>query len=266
MKILELYSGTHSVGKVCKEKGWEVVSLDLDNADINIDILKWDYKKDYKEGDFDIIWSSPPCHTFSHCRRSWIGRKMKAFGDEIVTAEMLDKDMEANGLPLVRKTEEIIDYFKPKYWFIENPQSGKMKNYLTHLNYYDVDYCKYSDWGYRKRTRIWTNNMDFVPKICRKDCENMFDPTKHKKDIGNLYINKSYRIPPLLIESLLEVVEPNKDKTEMSDAKTFSRHKNNLGNTIGNKLTGGNCGQISSRYRIPPLLINDLFEIVERKN
>ena len=79
VKLLELYSGTHSVGNVCKEKGWEVISLDLENADINIDILKWDYKKDYKEGDFDIIWASPPCHTFSNCRRCWIGRKIKAF-------------------------------------------------------------------------------------------------------------------------------------------------------------------------------------------
>jgi site-specific DNA-cytosine methylase len=229
MKVLELFSGTGSVGKVCKEKGWEVVSLDLTNADINIDILKWDYKKDYKEGDFDLIWMSPPCNTFSNCRRSWIGRKIKAFGDKIVTAELLDNDMEENGLPLLRKGQEIIDYFKPKWWFIENPQTSKMKNYLTDLNHYDVDYCKYSDWGYRKRTRIWTNNMEFVPKLCRKDCDNMFNPTKHK--------------------------------TEMSDAKTFSRHKNNLGNSNGNKMTGGSCGKLATRYRIPPLLIKELLDV-----
>jgi len=234
MKVLEVFSGTHSVGKVARAKGWEVLSLDIDgDADINIDILKWDYKKDYKEGDFDIIWASPPCHTFSNCRRSWIGRKIKAFGDEIVTAELLDADMIKNGLPLLRKAQEIIDYFKPKFWFIENPQTSKMKNFLSDLPFYDVDYCKYSDWGYRKRTRIWSNVENFDPKLCNKDCENMFDPTKHKKDVDSSYKNKNGNIK--------------------------KRHKNSIGNTLGNKITKGSTGNLTDRYRIPPNLINELF-------
>jgi len=214
MKVLELFSGTGSVGKVCREKGWEVVSLDIDGrADININILNWDYKKDYNRGDFDIIWCSPPCHTFSALRRVHIGRRLKAFGmDKIVTAEMLDDDMIKNGLSLVKKAEEIIEFFKPKLWFIENPQTGRMKEFMTHLNYYDVDYCKYSDWGYRKRTRIWTNNMDFVPKICCKDCENIVNG-KHKVDMAVKYsggnnkkaLDFKYRIPSLLIKELLDV-------------------------------------------------------------
>ena len=94
VKILELFSGTGSVGKVAKSLGYEVISLDLQGADINIDILDWDYKAAYKPGDFDYIWSSPPCETFSLCRRCWINRKLKCFGDVVVTASMLDKDME----------------------------------------------------------------------------------------------------------------------------------------------------------------------------
>ena len=42
MKLLELFSGTGSVGKVARDLGYDVVSLDLKNADINMDIMNWD--------------------------------------------------------------------------------------------------------------------------------------------------------------------------------------------------------------------------------
>ena len=56
MKLLELFSGTGSVGRVAQELGCTVVSLDLKDADINQDILKWDYKNIDK--DFDFVWAS----------------------------------------------------------------------------------------------------------------------------------------------------------------------------------------------------------------
>ena len=73
MKVLELFSGTKSVGKVADEIGWDVVSLDLRDADINCNILDWNYRE-YAPGYFDVIWASPPCNTFSAFRHCWIGR------------------------------------------------------------------------------------------------------------------------------------------------------------------------------------------------
>ena len=203
MRVLELFAGTHSVGKVCKELGYEVVSLDLAGADININILEWDYKKAFEPGHFDVIWASPPCHTFSHARRCWINRKTKYFGDKTITAKMLNDDMETNGLPIVRKTEEIIKYFNPTLWIMENPSTGKMKDYLKHLPHYDVDYCRYSDWGYKKPTRFWTNKEGFVPLKCNKNCGNM-NGNKHKQRIDHTPgLHLRYRVPPKLIEELL---------------------------------------------------------------
>ena len=49
MKLLELFSGTGGVGRVAKDFGFEVVSLDLKGALINTDILDWNYK-DYPVG------------------------------------------------------------------------------------------------------------------------------------------------------------------------------------------------------------------------
>ena len=77
MKVLELFSGTHSVGKVCKIKGWDVVSVDmLLPATHKIDIMKFDYKK-YDKNEFDVIWASPPCTNYSQLKKCWYGRKLK---------------------------------------------------------------------------------------------------------------------------------------------------------------------------------------------
>ena len=201
MKVLELFSGTGSVGKVCKEIGWDVTSLDIDiRADINCDILEWDYKV-YKTGEFDIIWASPECLTFSNLRRSWIGRKLKAFGDEPITAEMLDKDMMENGVPLLHKTQEIIEYFKPNKWFIENPQSSKMKNFIDKKPI-KFDYCMF-DFPYKKSTNVWSN-IKLTKVVCDKS---HLINNKHAEQLGQNCSRQSqkdrYRIPPNLIKFLI---------------------------------------------------------------
>ena len=67
MRVLELFSGTESVGKVARALGYDVISLDLTDATICCDIMEWDYKT-FSAGYFDIIWASPPCNTFSKMR------------------------------------------------------------------------------------------------------------------------------------------------------------------------------------------------------
>ena len=185
MRILELFSGTHSVGVVARSMGWEVVSLDLQDATITCDVLEWNYR------------SYPPCETFSNLRWAWVGRKLRRFGDVIVTPEMLDDDMLGRGLPILRKTEEIIEYFKPRFYIIENPRSGRMKDFLERP-YVDVDYCRYG-FAYRKSTRLWTN-LPYVGKLC--ECK-----AKHAVALGKAFsVTKAdkYRIPAPLVRELLE--------------------------------------------------------------
>ena len=58
--LLELFSGTGSVGKVANILGYSVISLDLRDAKIATDILEWDYTK-LEPNEINIIWASPPC-------------------------------------------------------------------------------------------------------------------------------------------------------------------------------------------------------------
>ncbi len=157
MKLLELFSGTGSVGKPFRENGWEVVSVDLDgryDPEIQTDILTWDYSQVPVP---DVVWSSPPCILYSRAR---------------TRAQVTDL---AQADTLVAKTLEIISYFSklnPKMkWFMENPDTGKLKNrpIVKDLPFVVLDYCCYGA-PYRKRTRIWTNTS-FVPNpLCDFSC------------------------------------------------------------------------------------------------
>ena len=78
MKVLELFAGSRSVGKIAEKLGMEVFSSDLiDFEGINyaVSILDFDYKKvPFKP---DVIWASPPCTGFSVAAigHHWTGGK-----------------------------------------------------------------------------------------------------------------------------------------------------------------------------------------------
>ena len=198
VKVLEMFSGTRSVGKCCDKLGWESVSVDLImEADHKCDIMNFNYKQ-YDKKEFDIVWASPPCTEYSQAKSQGV------------------RDIEGAN-KIVKKTLEIINYFDCVYWFIENPQTGKLKHqeFMQTLNYFDCDYCMYGK-PYRKRTRIWTNKEDLNLQLCDKNCGS-FVNGRHIGSCGcggqgqghtKSYSNKSYKLeekysmPPELIFSL----------------------------------------------------------------
>ena len=47
MRLLEIFCGTKSMGKVFEKNGWEVISIDIEKKwkpTICIDVLEWNYK------------------------------------------------------------------------------------------------------------------------------------------------------------------------------------------------------------------------------
>ena len=212
MNVLELFSGTGSVGKVCDKLGWNAISVDLElPATHECDIMDFDYKQ-YPKDYFSIVWASPPCTNYSKLQDGWLGRMRKG---EIYTKEIQEREMD-NDDRLVLKALEIIEYFKPELWCMENPATSRMKErpFMKDLPDYVVDYCMYSNWGYRKRTRIWTNKKDWNNLMCdgKGTCGNMVGRL-HKTNLGNTERKQKtmgngtsqqdrYRVPEDLILSL----------------------------------------------------------------
>lgn len=194
MRLLELFSGTGSVRKAVGNLFNEVISIDIlkkYNPTECTNILDWDFKK-YPRDYFDVIWASPPCTEYSHILFSRPERIRDIIGANEV----------------VKRTIDIIEYFNPDKWFIENPQTGLLKeqDFMGFLPFVDVDYCKYG-FDYRKRTRIWTN-VDYKGKVCNRDCGKIING-KHLKSCGNsslpiVPLSQRYSIPTLLIQELFK--------------------------------------------------------------
>ena len=143
MRIWDICCGTKSVSNVWRENGHEILTLDIDpkcKPDICQDIMTWEYT-DFGLDDPDVIWCSPPCTMYSIAR----------------TKAKTPRDLQSSDA-IVQRCLDIIAYWRPKYWFIENPQTGllKTRQVVQGLDFKDVDYCSYGA-PYRKRTRLWGN-------------------------------------------------------------------------------------------------------------
>ena len=196
LRLLELFSGTGSIGRAFEAQGWEVISVDLDpkaQATFRQDITRWDCAALLGKK-IDVIWASPPCTNFSILRKS-------------TEDDRLDSD------ELVKKTLQIIQDLGNPPCFIENPWSGKLKTrgLMDHLKFHRVDYCTYG-MPYRKRTAIWTNTA-WIPSrpLCKHDCASSRNGRTHiataqRGPPGPRFTQRElYRIPAELCEEIAQV-------------------------------------------------------------
>ena len=164
MILLDLFCGTKSVANAFEEEGFEAITLD-DNLrfspDIWTNILDWNYKTVEKIERPDVIWASPPCEGFSVAAisRNW----------EMIDGGLYPKSKSAYlGCLLVLRTIEIIKYYNPKYWFIENPRAALRKqSFMQELPRQTITYCQYGDTR-MKPTDIWgIFPKDFPVRCCK---------------------------------------------------------------------------------------------------
>ena len=150
MKVLELFAGSRSFSKVAEEMGMETFTTDIkdfDNIDYVVDILDFVPMKVPFEP--DIIWASPPCTYFS----------VASIGKHWYKDHTPKTEQAKLGVKIIKCTLDIIKYFKPKYFFIENPR-GKLRKLDVIKGYgrTTVTYCQYGD-KRMKPTDIWSNHI-----------------------------------------------------------------------------------------------------------
>ena len=146
-RVLELFSGTGSMGRAFEELGWEVISLDVDpkaSPTVCAAICSWKTLPMFSPGYFDFIWASPVCTEYSRV----LTRRPRRLEE---------------GDRLVLRTLQIIQELQPRFWAIENLATGLLMPALhggTAVAGCELLHLRYS---YRKLTRIWSN-LDRVPE------------------------------------------------------------------------------------------------------
>jgi hypothetical protein len=201
MKLLELFAGSRSIGKAAEILNFNVFSTDINNFD------KIDYVVDILEFDFhkipfnpDIIWASPPCTGFSVAAlgHHWTGGK-NAYIPKTDTAKV--------GIEIAKKTIEIINYYKPKFYFIENPRGLLRKmDFMQQFKRHTITYCQYGDTR-MKPTDIWTNSNKWVPKTPCKNGDSCHIAAPRGSRTGTQGLKGAYersKIPDLLCKEILE--------------------------------------------------------------
>ncbi len=163
IKVLELFAGSRSISKEAEGLGMKAFSTDIEayeGVNYQVDILDFDPSKvPFKP---DIIWASIPCTAFSVAA---IGHNWKSTQKGLKPKTQSAK----KGIEIAKKTLNLIDFFSPKYFWIENPRGALRKmDFMWDLPIHTVTYCQYGDTR-MKPTDIWTNNTLWRP---RPSCNN----------------------------------------------------------------------------------------------
>lgn len=136
--ILSLFDYTGNWSKPYKEADYDVYQVDIKH---DIDILEFHSKEDFPFENVYGILAAPPCTHFTSSGAQWWA------------AKDADGRTEEN-LALVDKTLEIIGWFDPVFWAMENPvgRLPKLRPTLGKPWYFNP--CDYGD-PYTKKTGLW---------------------------------------------------------------------------------------------------------------
>lgn len=137
--IISLFDYSGEWSKWYRINGFRVIQIDIK---LGLSIYDFDYKSIARDLVKGII-AAPPCTDFSVSGAQYWQQK--------------DADgRTAKSVALVKKTLEIIDFFNPEFWALENPV-GRLPKLVPELQDYGPFYFNPCDYGdpWTKKTGLW---------------------------------------------------------------------------------------------------------------
>ena len=148
-KLLELFAGSRSWGKIAEQLGYEVFSVDWKNFEgINLVIDIEELTEDVLPWIPDVVIDGRPCTTFSMAAISY-----HRFEDGRPKTDFAAK--------CDRMNIKLNNFYKKWgcIYYIENPRAMLRKmDYMKGMDRTTVTYCSYGDTR-MKPTDIWSNNI-----------------------------------------------------------------------------------------------------------
>ena len=159
MKILELFAGSRSIGRVAEELSHKVFSIDWTNyrdIDLVIDI------EQLKLSDVpfipDVVWASPDCTTYS------IAACSTHRNNSVEPKTDYAKKSDRVNIHFINLIKDWLVLNPDLVFFIENPR-GMMRKmpFMQEFKRHTIWYCQYGD-NRAKPTDIWTNSKAWDPR------------------------------------------------------------------------------------------------------
>ena len=206
MKTLELFAGSRSFTRAFDANvSFTSDNVQYGNIDYVIDVL--DFNAENVPFIPDVIWASPPCTGFS----------VAAIGKSWNRDYTPKSDTAKQGLKLVEKTKEIIEYYQKLnpnlIWFIENPRGMLRK--LPIMDFAPirntVTYCQYGD-SRMKPTDIWTNWKTWIPRVACKNGASCHISAPRGSRTGTQGLKGAYLRSQIPAELFIEIRKSLKEK------------------------------------------------------
>ncbi len=209
MNVLELFSGSGKMSRAFKEKGHNVIAVDIRKRkgtcepDIKADIMELtsSFIKSHFNGLINFIWCGLPCDIWSYASGGY--HLDKDFNPKTEKAK--------NHLALFFKTTQLINELNPDFFVIENPR-GSLRYYPPFVQWLKSNQAfeytlTMSSYGFptTKPTNVFTN----CSSIKFKELDSFGRGAKCNRPFDNLTKVQRQSYPIEFCQEIVKLVESN---------------------------------------------------------